>query len=776
MTQPLIQSIDLLRRLPVFPEYKPGAEAVRFRRHNLIYGFNGCGKTTLSRVFSVLGSGTLHPEWPDDSTFSISLSDGSHITPDSVDASLHQRVLVFNSDFVTTNIRWHQGDANPIVYIGKEQRDLVKLLEATAAELQQADTNIENRSRARAKAAQSLANHKTDRARLIANELNLGRQYDARHLDGDYGQYEYSDEDHLTDAALDAQRAVLRRDTPKPKIHRLSAHSIQIPEFFRRVHDLLPTTLGSLSIEELRQHDQMLSWVRRGLDYHKAHDLHSCLLCGNHLTSERIRALESAIDSRYDKLITSIDEATKTAANLRNALDPRTLGIPSKHDIVDDQHDSLESASSRVRAVLSDIMRHTDTVAELLVQKRESPNTEVDTAGVPEQSLVVTWDTELKEHFHSLNRVIDAHNKAHDQFERVQRDAREAIKRHYLSEGYAKYHELSEAVATDERALRDLKEHKVTLQTKHDGLKQKMRQHGPAAHYITSLIQRYLGHRELEIAGKDEGYEIRRNGKIAYAPPSEGEQTAIALCYFLVLLGGEGRRRSDLIVVLDDPVSSLDSRSLNYACSLIRSLDDVGQLIILTHHIHAMNELKKWLSGRTESGVTRRGKSRDDATATLLFVDTIQPDGELSRRSSLVELPRHLRDYESEYHYLFHMLLRFLSSKQDQANYFFVMPNVARKVLEAFLSFKMPGPDGLSSKIASLAQCADQIGVDALRVRALERLAHVESHGNSIDDFISLPSMTVEEVEDAARALLELIEKLDPEHYKRMRNLCAVKV
>ncbi|MEX0885824.1 MAG: AAA family ATPase [Phycisphaeraceae bacterium] len=776
MAQPLIKSIDLLRRLPVFPEHKPGANAIRFRRFNLIYGFNGCGKTTLSRVFSVLGSGALHPEWADDCTFTISLSDGSRITPDSHAPALQKRILVFNPDFVTANIRWHQGDANPIVYIGKEQHELSRSLEATVAELQQADADIQNRSRARAKAAQMLATHKTDRARLIANELNLGRQYDARHLDGDYGRYEYADEDRLTDAALEAQRAVLRRDTPKPKVHRLGAHPIQIRELFRMVQDLLPATLGSLSIEELRQHDEMLSWVRRGLDYHKTHKLQSCLLCGHHLTSERIRALESAIDSRYDKLITSIDEARRTAANLRAALDQRISDIPAKHDIVDDQHDSLDSASSKARAVLSEVMRYIDTAAGLLAQKRDSPNREVDTAGVPEESLVTTWETDLKEQFQALNRVIDAHNKAYDEFERVRKDAGEAIKRHYLNEGHAKYHELCGAVATEEEVLRELKEHHNTLQTTHDNLKQKMRRHGPAAHYINSLIQRYLGHRELEIAGKDDGYEIRRNGKIASAPPSEGEQTAIALCYFLVLLEADGRRRGDLIVVLDDPVSSLDSRSLNYACNLIRSLDNVGQLIILTHHIHAMNELKKWLLGRTESGMDRRGRSRDDATATLAFVDTIQPDGESSRRSSLIELPRHLRDYESEYHYLFHMVLRFLNSKQDRGNYFFVMPNVLRKVLEAFLSFKMPGPEGLSSKIGNLVQRADQIGVDALRVRALERLAHVESHGDSIDDLISLPSMTVEEVEDAAQSLLGLIEKLDSEHWERMRSLCAVKV
>jgi hypothetical protein len=100
------------------------------------------------------------------------------------------------------------------------------------------------------------------------------------------------------------------------------------------------------------------------------------------------------------------------------------------------------------------------------------------------------------------------------------------------------------------------------------------------------------------------------------------------------------------------------------------------------------------------------------------------------------------------------------------------MPNVLRKVLEIFLAFKMPGPDGLSSTIESLAKKSADIGVDEIRGRALERLAHVESHGDNVDDLISLSSMTVEETTDAAKSLLELVDKLDSDHKERMCKLC----
>jgi wobble nucleotide-excising tRNase len=103
-----------------------------------------------------------------------------------------------------------------------------------------------------------------------------------------------------------------------------------------------------------------------------------------------------------------------------------------------------------------------------------------------------------------------------------------------------------------------------------------------------------LGHKELSILSVEEGYVIRRRGRPIEGSPSEGEKTAIALCYFLSSLEAEGRSIRDRIVIIDDPISSLDSRALNYACSLILSrLANAAQMFVLTHNQNCMNEFKK---------------------------------------------------------------------------------------------------------------------------------------------------------------------------------------
>ena len=82
----------------------------------------------------------------------------------------------------------------------------------------------------------------------------------------------------------------------------------------------------------------------------------------------------------------------------------------------------------------------------------------------------------------------------------------------------------------------------------------------------------------------------------------------------------------------------------------------------------------------------------------------------------------------------------------------------------------MPGSSGLASKFES--SVVTGCGIPREKIRALDRLAQLESHADSLDDLISMSSMTIEETRDATKALLVLIEAIDGGHYKQMCGLC----
>ena len=123
MAKPIIKSINALKGLAVFHDYRMDPALPVFRKHNLVYGFNGCGKTTLSRVLRCLGSGSPHQHWPTSCAFEVEMTDGAKLNLDTVDEVTARRILVFNEDFVSENFRWSEGEANPIFYLSKEQKE-----------------------------------------------------------------------------------------------------------------------------------------------------------------------------------------------------------------------------------------------------------------------------------------------------------------------------------------------------------------------------------------------------------------------------------------------------------------------------------------------------------------------------------------------------------------------------------------------------------------------------------------------------------------------------
>lgn len=135
-----------------------------------------------------------------------------------------------------------------------------------------------------------------------------------------------------------------------------------------------------------------------------------------------------------------------------------------------------------------------------------------------------------------------------------------------------------------------------------------------------------------------------------------------------------------------------------------------------------------------------------------------------------MKLPRLIRDYESEYHYLY-SLVKFLADDPENSERFaYLMPNAIRKVLDIFLAFKEPGASGLEPKVDKILQ--DNPTLDGARVKAMERLAQLESHSESIGDVTTFSAYTLEQVTDAARCLLELIDALDAPHKRAMDRLC----
>ena len=102
--------------------------------------------------------------------------------------------------------------------------------------------------------------------------------------------------------------------------------------------------------------------------------------------------------------------------------------------------------------------------------------------------------------------------------------------------------------------------------------------------------------------------------------------------------------------------------------------------------------------------------------------------------------------------------LREAHAKRAQLVY--LLPNAIRKVLETFLSFKVPGMQNLSSGLDAIKNRVS----DKISLNAIERFAETESHGLSLSALVEPPQKAIEEAHVAARALLVIVEQLDVDH------------
>lgn len=197
---PIIHRVVSLKELGVFRNYTAAADLPAFRRHHLIYGFNGSGKTTLARVFASLEAGAVRPELPEGGSFEVELTDGTVIKSDGPLDGLMGRLLVFDVDFIEQNLHWKEGTANPVFYLGKAQAELAKTLEETEVALTTLGSKRASASGDRDRREKSFTEHKRSAARLIADNLGLGRKYEAPNLATDYAKGPYDDSGRLLES------------------------------------------------------------------------------------------------------------------------------------------------------------------------------------------------------------------------------------------------------------------------------------------------------------------------------------------------------------------------------------------------------------------------------------------------------------------------------------------------------------------------------------------------------------------------------------------------
>lgn len=751
MAAPTIKTIRHLRGVGIFQDEPVGRFEQEFARFNLIYGFNGSGKTTLARLLDSISENGVSDKLESGCSFSFELSDGSKPGSEDPECASARYIAVFNEDYISKSLFWTEGTAEPIVYIGEEQADLAKEIEGLERKEEEAVAEETLKASEWSSAERLAAEIAKEIGSLVAAELNLGRKYNAANVRLDYEERDFSPEDKLDEASQIKAKETINQTTLPSEIE-VSLKKPELEPVGEAVTKACSFSVVSITIDSLERRKDALQWVGVGIDLHDQEE--ECLFCGNALTDTRKENLKLALSDSYAQFHSLVDEAKvavrdakKTNARIRQELNLMGEPLPANASTIKFARNTLIETTEKLDRLLGDWGKALD-------QKLSNPESAYEV-----ESDITTQSVEaVTTAINKLDTAITQNNEAISNFENERNAARSLLKAHHLADHQSRFNSAVagnlEAKRTSDAAKAALTAVRAELSKKRDQL----RSHSAAAAEMNKLLLGYLGHDHIKLVANDQGYQVSRRGSLEPKPLSEGERTAIAFCHFLATLKSEGRNPNEFIVVLDDPISSLDARAMTHAVSMVKNyFSDSNQVFILTHNLEFMREIKKWL-----------GKGKKEENSSFLFIEChVSSEDRFSR---IVRMPKLLREYESEYHYLYSLIKLLAESPKDHETFAYLMPNAIRKVLDIFLAFKVPGGMGLGAKIAKIT--ADHDNLDANRVLAMEHLAQLESHSESLGDLISFSAYTLEQISEASQTLMDLIETLDPAHKKAMDSLC----
>lgn len=756
----------------------PGNNVQNFKKLNIIYGRNYSGKTTLSRVFRSLEKGEI-PWRFEGASFEVRGEQGN---------LSHQKLVghaydirVYNKDFVTENLSFltdqRGGNIQTFAIIGGENNALAERIAVLLTSL----GSVEEKRGARhdaAKAAEmhARASQRANDAREALNELLRRQANDVIKKDRAFGHAGYNIDSIKADMSFvtsnkvevltEADRSsfvALLKEEALPEIRVTASFRSKLDALFDEAQPLLLSAIEPTKpLQDFLDDALLESWAREGIGHHKG-KRDDCAFCRQKLPTDLWQTLADHFNQASETLGAAIDAcAEKIRVELQSVA---WMPVLEASQFYVSERPAFETAKAVLLRSLDSYKTDLQKLADALATRRASlfrighlPVREFD-AGAAEAAT------------QSFNEVVATNNGRSATLNRDKESARLALRRSKVAEFLAtldlpgkeeNIRQLGEK-SKESKEFADaarLAERSIEQEIKQLEAQQKDERKG--AERVNTLLNHYFGHGGVRLEAIDDAasagvkFQIMRGNQPAFNL-SEGEGSLIAFCYFMAKLDTLGNSGKELIVYIDDPISSLDSNHVFFVyslieqllCTPIRKTDGTEayrykQLFVSTHNLDFLKYLKR-LSGPNNQ--------------VQHFI--VERHGETPSRLSL--MPTYLKKYVTEFNYLFHQIYR-CSLDVPQGgdhDHFFSFGNNLRKFFEVYLYFKYPhgtGRDTATERVMRFFAGDEMAG--KIVTRLSNELSHLEE---SLDRGMS--PIDIPEIQKIAAHVLAKIKTADPDQY-----------
>lgn len=776
-----IENIQSIKDFRIFKSWTPSNTFEGFSDINLIYANNGSGKSTLA---SLLSPSQSSDGWNAGVSLEVSEPDKENRAVTSPEDSLWDRVSVFNKAYIAECFDFELGEATALLAIGKENADRERDLRAARSRfdgLTRQSTILEKAAKRKEGVPQTILK---DIGTLVTSTLGgiegYGRSYTSRSVSRQLHRAMSAGERASFDSVAEitkAQSAFLEQ-LPVPPVSTHSLSTEAIAQTLARV----PT---ARLLDSLSAHPKHAAWVQEGLSLHR--DAERCLFCTGALTQERL----SALNRHFDESTLLLQK------DLRGIL----LHIDNLTTVLREQESKFVAVGllypeyqADYKELLQRLGKEVEAGLEQLSSLRKVVETKLKTlhevASLPEQWVCKSFAVPNIE---GLRNLLNQHNSRSSAFEAVRKTACEQLEAFWIGEQADAHTAAVNEAEAAKKAVEDNETDITATRTKIRALENEELDPAPPAKWLNQRLHSLLGRSDIRIEPVEGNrYAIYRHGEPAFHL-SEGECTALALLYFVRSLSTHGRIRRDQIVVIDDPVSSLDDHFAIGASSLLwaeliqpsvcgcgkpdgcpcneRSMRDCGQVFLLTHNFELFRTWSNQLD-RLPNGAHKEKRAFRilELEARAQKIDLGTPHRIPTWRDwGSAKTNKNLRTrLRSEYHYLFWRAATTLIECGDrptieqEMDAAVILPNVCRRLLEGFLSFRFP--ENMGDFRVQMQIALDALDHGLTRQRLVTYL-HQHSHQERVETTrgVNRPEAVL-----ILHAVFELIRNEDKEHFIAM--------
>lgn len=562
------------------------------RQINFLFGTNGSGKTTISRV---IADPAAHP------SCAVRWHGGRPL-----------EALVYNSDFIDRNFT---SQLRGIFTLGEVEADTLKKIEETRAKVDELERQIDNLNGTLGEPDNSTGKRAELRDLRDGFEeqcWKIKTTHDA-HFQGAFAGVRSSRAkfcDNVLEEATNNRAAVHSVEDLRARAQTVFAESViglpmlptingqdlldleRAPVLVKKIVGKEDIDIGAL-IRRLGNSD----WVRQGLQYAEGSGA-PCPFCQKALDAELLAKLDAFFDESYIADIAAIaraDEAYRTSSDA--VLDVIDVVLASGGTHIDIA--VLRPISDRLRSHITLNRAHIE-------RKRKEPSTPVTLEPLAEPLGAVTAIIE------KANREIGRHNALVDNLADERTTLTSEIwkylideKKDVIGQYTAAKGNLDKAVAGITANIKAKAEALTAARTALAEQEKGVTSVQPTVTEINATLASFgFTSFKLATAGdKGQFYAIvRGDGSDARETLSEGERSFITFLYFYHLIRGSTSASGvnlDRVVVFDDPVSSLDSDVLFIVSALIKRVlaeardgnGHVKQVFVMTHNIYFHKEV-----------------------------------------------------------------------------------------------------------------------------------------------------------------------------------------